>query len=76
MMGFFDGWGWWWMAWMGLPMLLFGGGVIALIIWAVGRFTQRSTTDTSPSPLDIVKARYARGEINKNEFEQLKKDLG
>jgi len=28
------------------------------------------------SPLEILKRRYARGEINKNEFEEKKKDLG
>lgn len=28
------------------------------------------------SPLDVLKKRYARGEINKEEFEQKKKDLG
>ena len=55
--------------------------IIALfvIIWIVIRIAnagQNRRTDCSgESPLDIIKKRYARGEISKEEFEQMKKDL-
>lgn len=35
---------------------------------------QKSGT-TSEKPVDILKQRYARGEIDKNEFESLKQEL-
>ncbi len=69
----------WWMLFGGIWMLLFWGGIIALIIWGVKKLTERggpgaSSTDKS-SPLDIARERYARGDISREEFEQMKKDL-
>lgn len=59
----------------GIFMLVFWGGLIALIVWGIIRLTKRSDTTPTHSPLDIAKERYAKGEINKEEFEQIKKDL-
>jgi len=51
-----------------------GGGTIALVVWLVRQLIQR---DDNPkkTAFDIVKERYAKGEINKEQFEQIKKDL-
>jgi putative membrane protein len=67
-------WGWWGMGW--IFMIIFWGlvvvGLILLIRYLIripkeGKFEE--------SALDILKRRYARGEIEKEEFEQKKKDL-
>jgi len=75
--------GWHWgvfvPAWIGL--ILFWGGIIALAVWTVSRLTgdrekggdQRRLE--GPSPLDIAKERYARGEITREQFQQLRQDL-
>lgn len=52
------------------------GGIVLLVLWFVrnpGRTT--STTSAGETPLDLVKARYARGEINKQQYEELRRDL-
>ena len=55
--------------------------IIALfvIIWIVIRIANagqnRRTDSSGETPQDIIKKRYARGEISKEEFEQMKKDL-
>lgn len=70
------GWGWAWIAFGWLWMLLFWGGIIALVIWIVRRLTERSEARIDrPSPLEIAKSRYARGEITREAYEQLRNDL-
>jgi len=53
--------------------------IIALIIWLLINQSSRNRQNYPPpqqeSALDILKKRYARGEINKDEFEEKKKDL-
>ncbi len=56
-------------------MVLFWGGLIALIVWGVTKLTKRSDSASKHDPLDVAKERYARGEISREEFEQIKKDL-
>lgn len=73
------GWGGWLMG--GLMMLLFWGGLILLIVLAVrafarsGNSSQIQTTHGSVSALEILKNRYARGELSKEEFETIRHDL-
>jgi putative membrane protein len=66
-------WGnWGWMGMGPLPMIVFVGGLIALIVFAV-RWSSQGGPRTSA--LDILKERYARGEIDQAEFERRKKDI-
>lgn len=71
--------GWMWGAWGILAMLmmfLFWGLVLAGIIVGI-RWLVRTGGDTrSDTALDILRQRYARGEISQEEFETRKRDLG
>jgi len=56
-------------------MVVFWGGLIALIVWGITKLSRRGDTTPKRDPLDVAKERYARGEISREEFEQIKKDL-
>jgi putative membrane protein len=60
---------------MGLFMLLFWGAVIVGIVLSIRWLIGQGKTSQSDSALEILRQRYARGEINKNEFEAKKRDL-
>lgn len=70
--GIMGGWGWMWF--MPVLWLLFLGLIIWAIVAAV-RGTGTSTGSSENSALEVLKKRYARGEISKEEFEEKKKDL-
>jgi putative membrane protein len=73
--GDYDGVGW--MLGGGLMMVLFWIGPIALVVWGLGglRGGQRPTTHDE-TPLEILRRRYASGEISDEEFEQARRTLG
>jgi putative membrane protein len=63
---------WFWMAMAG--MLLFWGGVVALVIWLIRRSSLPQ--HTNDAALDILRRRLAAGEITPEDFERTKKALG
>ena len=72
-----SGWG---MGWMHMIfMIVFWGLVIValvfLIKWLAGSTRGDTRRPGKPRALDILEERYARGEIDKAEFEEKKKDL-
>jgi len=69
-----DGWGWVWMAFMMPMMLIFWGGLILLVVWLVRRWPERGAPHDVDA-IEIARRRYARGEINREELEQIRRDL-
>ena len=62
----------------------YGGGVfmwfiflilIVIVLYVALRSPKSGTSQAQETPLDILKKRYAKGEISKEEFEKIKKDL-
>ena len=81
MMWGWNGWGWGGMLLMELFWVLVLGGLIALILLAVfawGRSRTGQSGETRASSdraIEILKERYARGEITKEQYEQMRRDL-
>ena len=64
----------WWMLFGGIWMVLFWGAIIWAIVWGIGQVTGGSRRGDD-DPLEIARRRYARGEITREQFEQLQRDL-
>lgn len=67
-----------WMPMMGVGLLfmvlfwvLVISGVVYLVRWLMGQ----GVTGRPDSSLEILKKRYARGEISKQEFEEMRRDV-
>ena len=64
----------WWMLFGGLLSIVFWGTIIYLIVALSRRPSQRGH-DASAEPIEILKQRYARGELSRNEYERMRSDL-
>ena len=53
--------------------LVFLIGAIVLIVWLIYKFTKKR--EESETPINILQKRYAKGEISKKKFEEMKKEL-
>ena len=71
MMGGWNGFGL--LGW--LPMLIFWALLILGVVALIRYLARLGQTREDKTPLDILKERYARGEINKKELEEKKRDL-
>ncbi|MBT8764078.1 SHOCT domain-containing protein [Desulfohalobiaceae bacterium Ax17] len=70
--GYMDGWG----HMVGYP---FGGAVMMIFILVavalIVYFLVKKNSQKEANAMDILKKRYARGEISKEEFQKMKEDL-
>ncbi|ALO17279.1 SHOCT domain-containing protein [Salinivirga cyanobacteriivorans] len=59
------GWGW-----------IIGLVIVIVIIWVFFKFmNQDKKVSNNKTPLDLLNERYAKGEIDKQEYEEKKRDL-
>ncbi len=79
--GMMDRGGFWYSGWgiaMGIAMLLFWGliiaGGVALVVWLI-RQAGATPSGGGSRPLDILQERYAKGEITREQYEQMRRDL-
>lgn len=65
---FFGGMGFGWFFWI---------AIIAIIVWLIVDRSNKNRQNLlqQETALDILKKRYAKGEITKEQFEQMKNDL-
>lgn len=77
MMGGYGNYGMGWFG--GIFMIVFWVAVIVgfflVVRWVATTSKKGEWGSRNETPLEILKKRYARGEIDKEEFERMKKDL-
>jgi putative membrane protein len=57
---------WWWLFWI---------LIIAAVVWLLAKAVAGRATSQDDSPETILKRRYARGDVSRDEYDQRLKDL-
>ena len=69
----------WTMGLMMLGMVLFWGGLIFLAVLLVKTLfqsgTSKKTRPAEQTPIDVLNLRYSRGEITREQYDQIRNDL-
>jgi len=62
--------------WLGMVVqLLLWVGIVFLVVWGAGRLFPGRQETVHETALDILKRRYASGEITAAEYQQARQDL-
>ena len=69
-MGFGSGYGMYFGMFFWILILI---GIVALVVWAIQKSGGQTIVAQNETALDILKKRYAKGEIGKEEFEERKR---
>jgi len=64
----------------GMPFMMLGGTLLSILVllalgFAVWWLVRQARAPSRNSALEVLRERYARGEINREEFEARRKDL-
>ena len=70
-----DGMGWW-MLWGSILWVVFIVAIVAVAARLSGDGRPTTGSPEPEAPLDIARRRYASGELSREEFEQIRRDLG
>ena len=72
----------WGMGWFGMMMMFLFWGLVIVGIVSIVRWLMQSTVGRSPSgasadsqAMNILKERFAKGELKRDEFESMKKEI-
>lgn len=66
----------WGMMLMGLLWLVIGLLLLTTLVLGIVALLRYISKSTNKAALDTLKARYSKGEISREDFNQIKKDLG